>query len=77
MRRLIVNFAREASRVLAVVGFRLSFKRIKKSDEVVQEILRYHGYEVYPIDCSDIILTNSAIHCISKTAPKMKIGPQT
>jgi hypothetical protein len=49
----------------------------RREDQVVQEILRNYGYEVYPIDCSDIILTNSAIHCISKTAPKMKIGPQT
>ncbi|RIK33506.1 MAG: hypothetical protein DCC55_34840 [Chloroflexi bacterium] len=42
----------------------------RREDEVVQDILRDYGYLVYPIDCSNIILTNSAIHCISKTAPK-------
>jgi len=41
----------------------------RKEDEIVAGILRDYGYEVFPIDCSNIILSNSGIHCISKTAP--------
>lgn len=44
----------------------------RREDEVAQGILRNDGYQVYPIDCSNIILTNSAIHCISKTAPQTR-----
>jgi agmatine/peptidylarginine deiminase len=40
-----------------------------QEDEIVAGILRDHGYEVIPIDSSRIILSNSAVHCISKTVP--------
>jgi hypothetical protein len=40
-----------------------------KEDEVVSGILRDYGYEVYPIDCSEVILSNAGIHCISRTVP--------
>lgn len=42
----------------------------RKEDEVVSRIVSAYGYQVFPIDCSDIILANSAIHCISKTVPR-------
>lgn len=42
----------------------------RQEDKVVAGIIRDYGYQVFPIDCSDIILTNSAIHCISKTIPR-------
>ena len=41
----------------------------RKEDEVIQHILRDYGYEVLPIDCRDIILSNGAVHCVSKTVP--------
>ena len=41
----------------------------RKEDEVITGILRDHGYDVMPIDSSRIILSNSAVHCISKTVP--------
>ena len=42
----------------------------RPEDAVVSGILRDYGYEVFPIDCSNIILSNSGIHCISKTASR-------
>ena len=42
----------------------------RAEDVVVQTILQRYGYTVLPINCNDIILTNSAIHCISKTVPQ-------
>lgn len=44
----------------------------RQEDEVISSILKAYGYQVFPIDCSEIILTNSGIHCISKTIPKSK-----
>jgi len=38
-------------------------------DEIVGEILRANGLDAIPIDCRDIILSNSGLHCISKTVP--------
>ena len=46
----------------------------RSEDRVVQEILQAYGYTVHAIDCSNIILSNSGLHCISKTIPK--ITPQ-
>jgi hypothetical protein len=46
----------------------------RKEDEIVVGILRGYGYDVFPIDCSQVILSNSGIHCISKTAPQRKTG---
>jgi hypothetical protein len=40
-----------------------------KEDFVVVDILRGYGITVEQIDCSDIILSNSAIHCISTVVP--------
>jgi hypothetical protein len=41
----------------------------RKEDEVVTGLLKDYGYRVIPIDCTNVILTNSGIHCISKTIP--------
>jgi hypothetical protein len=41
----------------------------RKEDEVIVGILKNYGYQVLPIDCSNVILTNCGIHCISKTVP--------
>ena len=40
-----------------------------QEDAVVSGILRDYGYEVYPVDCSEVILSNAGIHCISRTVP--------
>ena len=42
----------------------------KPEDEIMGEILRANGFEAIPIDCRDIILSNSGLHCISKTVPR-------
>lgn len=42
----------------------------RDEDEIVVKILEQKGYKVYQIYCSDIILSNSAIHCLSKTIPE-------
>jgi agmatine/peptidylarginine deiminase len=42
----------------------------RKEDSVVLDILRGFGFTVEQIDCSDIILSNSAIHCISTVIPE-------
>jgi hypothetical protein len=42
----------------------------KPEDEIVGEILKANGLEAIPIDCRDIILSNSGLHCISKTVPR-------
>lgn len=39
-------------------------------DEIIGEILSANGFEAIPIDCRDIILSNSGLHCISKTVPR-------
>jgi hypothetical protein len=41
----------------------------RDEDAVVQGILKDYGFTVLPIDCTQIILTQSGIHCISKTVP--------
>ena len=41
----------------------------RSEDEVVCELLEDYGYEVHQMDCRDIILSNSGLHCISKTVP--------
>ena len=43
----------------------------RKEDDLVRNILREYGYQVLPIDCSIVILSNSALHCISKTIPRL------
>ena len=48
----------------------------RSEDLVVRGILENYGYDVRPIDCSEIILSNAALHCISKTVPE-RIPPQT
>jgi N-dimethylarginine dimethylaminohydrolase len=40
----------------------------------VQGILRDYGFTVLPIDCTQIILTQSGIHCISKTIPAARMA---
>lgn len=40
-------------------------------DDVVAGLLERFGYEVHQIDCRDIILSNSGLHCISKTVPRI------
>ena len=42
----------------------------QSEDEIVGEILRANGLDAIPVDCRDIILSNSGLHCISKTVPK-------
>jgi hypothetical protein len=42
----------------------------RKEDGVVAGILKGYGYQVFPIDCSTIILSNCGIHCITKTVPR-------
>jgi hypothetical protein len=42
----------------------------RKEDSVVVDILCGYGFTVEQIDCSDIILSNAAIHCISMAIPK-------
>lgn len=44
----------------------------REEDSVVCEILRKYDYQVVPIDCSNVILTNSGLHCITKTLPVIK-----
>ncbi len=39
-------------------------------DEIVGEILKANGLEAIPIDCRNVILTQSGLHCISKTVPR-------
>jgi hypothetical protein len=43
----------------------------RPEDKIVLGALEVCGYRTLPIDCSDIILTNSGIHCISKTVPRV------
>ncbi len=42
----------------------------RKEDSLVVDILRGYGFAVEQIDCSDIILSNSGIHCISMVIPE-------
>lgn len=42
----------------------------RTEDEVIQGILKDYGFEVYPIDAQMIALSNSGLHCISKTFPQ-------
>jgi agmatine/peptidylarginine deiminase len=46
----------------------------RKEDKYIQGILSDYGFDVYPIDSRDIVLTNSVLHCISKTLPLYKPG---
>ena len=45
----------------------------REEDGIVQGILEDHGFQVFPIDCRQVILTNSGVHCISKTVPAQVI----
>ena len=47
----------------------------RTEDDVVIGILRDYGFEVCPIDCRQIILSNSGLHCISKTVPRTVLQP--
>ena len=42
----------------------------RSEDDTVGKILEENGFEAIPIDCTEIILSNSGLHCISKTVPK-------
>ncbi|MBL7127418.1 MAG: agmatine deiminase family protein [Ignavibacteria bacterium] len=42
----------------------------RPEDDIIVKILEEYGYDVYPINCQDIILTQCGIHCISKSVPK-------
>jgi hypothetical protein len=44
----------------------------RDEDAVVQGILKDYGFTVLPIDCTQIILTQSGVHCISKTVPAVR-----
>ncbi len=44
----------------------------EEDDHVVLNILENYGFRVYPIDCSQIIRSNSGLHCISKTVPRTR-----
>lgn len=44
----------------------------RKEDKYIQGILSDYGFDVFPIDSRDIVLTNSVLHCISKTLPVFK-----
>ncbi|MBD3369450.1 hypothetical protein GF402_03695 [Candidatus Fermentibacteria bacterium] len=46
----------------------------RPEDDVVGNALQEQGFEAIPIDCRDVILSNSGVHCISKTVPQ-KILP--
>lgn len=41
----------------------------QKDDFYVKDIFKEMGFEVFSIDCSDIILANTGLHCLSKTIP--------
>lgn len=41
----------------------------RPEDSVIQGILKDYGFDVYPIDCRQVVLTSAALHCISKTFP--------
>ena len=41
----------------------------RKEDSVVQGILKDYGFDVFPIDCTQVILSNSGLHCISQAVP--------
>jgi agmatine deiminase len=43
----------------------------RKEDKHIQRILSDYGFDVFPIDSRDIVLTNSVLHCISKTLPSL------
>ena len=46
----------------------------RKEDRYIQGILSDYGFEVFPIDSRDIVLTNSVLHCISRTLPVLSIN---
>ena len=46
----------------------------RKEDICIRGILSDYGFDVFPIDSRDIVLTNSVLHCISKTLPLYKPG---
>jgi agmatine/peptidylarginine deiminase len=48
---------------------------LRKEDEVIKGILSDYGFEAFPIDSRDIILSNSGPHCISKTIPEIIFAP--
>jgi len=55
---------------ILINGFALYPSYCQPEDEIVGEILKANGLEAIPIDCRDIILTQSGLHCISKTVPR-------
>jgi hypothetical protein len=42
-------------------------------DSIIVGIMENLGYEVFPIDCSDVILSNAGVHCLSKTLPRCTV----
>ncbi len=65
-----VNTMPNYSNGILINGCALYPSYSQPEDEIVGEILRANGLDAIPIDCKDIILSNSGLHCISKTVPK-------
>ena len=42
----------------------------REEDRVIVGIMKSLGFDVFPIDCSDVILSNAGIHCLSTTLPR-------
>lgn len=42
----------------------------RREDGVIVGIMESLGFDVFPIDCSDVILSNAGVHCLSKTLPR-------
>jgi len=40
-----------------------------EEDNIIVDILEHYNYKVHQIDSRDVILSNSAMHCLSKTLP--------
>ena len=55
---------------ILINGYALYPSYCRSEDEAVGEILEENGFDATPIDCTDIILSNSGLHCITKTVPK-------
>jgi agmatine/peptidylarginine deiminase len=42
----------------------------REEDHVIVSIMEGLGFDVFPIDCSEVILSNAGVHCLSKTLPR-------
>lgn len=43
----------------------------RKEDDTIKGIFKDYGFDVYQVDCTDIVLANCGPHCISKTLPAL------